>query len=99
MKILLFACCTRLGKEITEMCYSDVLMSKPVLQTCKEKLISSVEFDIGQNKRYEIYPRYEFHIISKHNLLTQIRSKPLPGPYHHPQARGKLLIACSSRGL
>ena len=35
-------------------------MRKPVLQTCAEQLISSDEFDIGQNNWYEIYPDMNF---------------------------------------
>ena len=35
-------------------------MRKSVLQTCAERLISGVEFQIDQNNRYE------FHIISEH---------------------------------
>ena len=37
-----------------------VFMRKPVLQICAEQLISGVEFQIGQNNRYEIYPDMNF---------------------------------------
>ena len=60
MKILLFTRCTRLWKKKkTLKCVITnfhVFIRKPVLQTCAEQLISSDEFDIGQNNWYEIYP-------------------------------------------
>ena len=37
-----------------------VFIRKPELQTCAEQLISSDEFDIGQNNWYEIYPDMNF---------------------------------------
>ena len=36
-------------------------MRKPVLQICAEQLIAGVEFQIGQNDRYEIYPDRILH--------------------------------------
>ena len=35
-------------------------MREPVLQICAEQLISGVEFQIGQNNGYEIYPNMNF---------------------------------------
>ena len=35
-------------------------MRKPVLQISAEQLISGVEFQIGQNNQYEIYPDMNF---------------------------------------
>ena len=37
-----------------------VFMRKPVLQICAAQLIPGVEFQIGQNNRYEIYPDISF---------------------------------------
>ena len=43
-------------KRNLEVCYYDfhAFMRKPVLQACAEQLISSIEFEIGQNNQYEI---------------------------------------------
>ena len=56
MKILLFARCTWLWKEILKYVIMNfhAFMRKPVLQACAEQLISSIEFEIGQNNQYEI---------------------------------------------
>ena len=35
-------------------------MRKPVLQAGAEQFVSGVEFEIGQNNRYEIYPDMNF---------------------------------------
>ena len=43
-----------------------VFMRKPVQQICAEQLISGVEFQIGQNNRYEIYP--DMNLISFLNM-------------------------------
>ena len=37
-----------------------VFMREPELQICAEQFISGVEFQIGQNNRYEIYPDMNF---------------------------------------
>ena len=37
-----------------------IFMRKLVLQTCAEQFKSGAEFQIGQNKRYEIYPDMNF---------------------------------------
>ena len=45
-----------------------VFMHKPVLQICAEQFISGVEFQIGQNNRYETYP--DMDLISLLNMQT-----------------------------
>ena len=37
-----------------------VFMREPVLQICAEQLILGIEFQIGQNNRYEIYSDMNF---------------------------------------
>ena len=53
-----------------------IFMRKLALQTCAEQLISGVEFQIGQNNRYEL-PRYEFRTISKRKHLVKLDQKTI----------------------
>ena len=46
-----------------------VFMREPVPQILAERLISGVEFQIGQNNQYEIYP--EMNFISFLNMKTR----------------------------
>ena len=45
-----------------------VFMREPELQICAEQFISGVEFQIGQNNRYETYP--DMDLISLLNMQT-----------------------------